>query len=81
MLQTFLTEILKLAPRQIWGVEQQIFYLKEIFTSFSPKRIVASILAIIELFGLTVFDLGVDVPAEVFIEKAIEEAVEEGTAE
>lgn len=57
MFETFLTEVLKLAPRQLWGVEQQWFYLTQIFTSFSPKKIVASILAIIELFGLTIFDL------------------------
>ena len=53
----FLENVLKLAPRQIWGVEQQIYYLTEIFTSFSPKKIIASIMAIIELFGLTVLDL------------------------
>ncbi len=57
MFKTFLTEVIKLAPRQMWGVEQQFFYLKEIFTSFSPKRIIAAIVAIIELFGLTIFDL------------------------
>lgn len=57
MFETFLTEVLKLAPRQIWGVEQQWYYLTQIFTSFSPKKIIASILAIIELFGLTIFDL------------------------
>ena len=57
MLETFLTEVLKLAPRQMWGVEQQMYYFTQIFTSFSPKKIIASILAIIELFGLTIFDL------------------------
>ena len=57
MFETFLTEVLKFAPRQIWGVHQQWFYFTEIFTSFSPKKIIASILAIIELFGLTIFDL------------------------
>ena len=57
MFQTFLTEVLKLAPRQMWGVEQQMYYLTQIFTSFSPKKIIASILAIIELFGLTILDL------------------------
>lgn len=56
MFETFLTEVLKLAPRQMWGVEQQLYYFTEIFTSFSPKKIIASILAIIELFGLTLFD-------------------------
>lgn len=57
MFWNFLTEVLKLAPRQIWGVEQQIHYFTEIFTSFSPKKIIASIMAIIELFGLTILDL------------------------
>ena len=57
MLETFLSEVLKFAPRQIWGVEQQIYYLTQIFTSFSPKKIIASFLAIIELFGLTIFDM------------------------
>lgn len=57
MFQTFLVEVLKLAPRQLWGVEQQLYYLTEIFSLFSLKKIVASILAIIELCGLTIFDL------------------------
>ena len=57
MLNTFLTEVLKLAPRQLWGVEQQAFYLKEIFTSFDIKRIIAGIVAFVELFGLTILDL------------------------
>lgn len=57
MFNTFLTEVLKLAPRQMWGVEQQAFYLKEIFTSFDIKRIIAGFMAFIELFGLTILDL------------------------
>ena len=59
MLETFLTEVLKLAPRQMWGVEQQMYYFTEMFTSFSLKKFFASFLAIIELFGLTIFDLPV----------------------
>ncbi len=57
MFDNFLTKFLKLAPRQLWGVHQQWHYVKEIFTSFDIKKIIASIVAIIELFGLTVFDL------------------------
>ncbi len=57
MLKNFLTKVLKFAPRQVWGAEQQLHYLKEIFTSRSLKKIIVSILAIIELFGLTLFDL------------------------
>lgn len=56
MFETFLVEVLKLAPRQMWGVEQQLHYLTEIFTSFSLKKIIASLLAIIELCGLTILD-------------------------
>ncbi len=59
MFETFLTEVLKLAPRQMWGVEQQIELLKEMFTCFDLKRIFACFMAIIELFGLTIFDLPV----------------------
>ncbi len=57
MFQKFLVEVLKLAPRQMWGVEQQAFYLKEIFATFDIKRIFAGIIAFFELFGLTLFDL------------------------
>lgn len=56
MFETFLAEVLKLAPRQMWSVEQIGIYLGEIFTSFSPKKIIASFLAVIELFGVVIFD-------------------------
>lgn len=57
MFKKFLAEVLKLAPRQIWGVEQQGYYLRQMFTSSSFKKFIASLIAIIELFGLTIFDL------------------------
>lgn len=56
MFETFLFEVLKLAPRQLWAVEQIPVYFSEIFTSFSPKKIVASFLAVLELFSLVIFD-------------------------
>ena len=56
MFETFLTEVLKFAPRQVWGLEQIPVYFSQIFTSFSLKKIVASFLAILELFGLVIFD-------------------------
>ena len=56
MFETFLSEVLKLAPRQLWAVEQIPVYFSEIFTSFSPKKIVASFLAVLELFSLVIFD-------------------------
>lgn len=56
MLNTFLVEVLKLAPRQMWGVEQLGVHLGNIFTSFSLKQILASMLAVLEMFGLIIFD-------------------------
>lgn len=56
MIEKFLVEVLKLAPRQMWGAEQLGFYLSEIFTSFSPKKIIASVLAVFEMLGLVIFD-------------------------
>ena len=56
MFEKFLTEVLKLAPRQMWGVEQQKLQFKKIFTSKSIRGAIAAILAIVELFGLTIFD-------------------------
>ena len=51
-----LAELFKLAPRQFWAVEQQIEIFKDMFGSFSLKGFFASILAIIELCGLVLFD-------------------------
>ncbi|MBQ3149690.1 MAG: glycoside hydrolase family 16 protein [Clostridia bacterium] len=56
MFDKILTEVFKLAPRQLWGVHEQKYYLKQIFTSFNVKKIVAALLAFIELFGLTLLD-------------------------
>ena len=55
----WIAELLKLAPRQVWAVEQQIEIFKEMFSSFSLKGFFASILAIIELCGLSILDLPV----------------------
>ncbi len=56
MFEKFLVETLKLAPRQMWGVDQLGKYFKQLF-SFSPKTIIAAVVAIAELFGLVLFDL------------------------
>ncbi len=56
MFEKFLVETLKLAPRQMWGVNQLGKYFKQIF-SFSPKKVIAAVVAIAEIFGLVLFDL------------------------
>ncbi len=56
MFDGFLTEVLKLAPWQMHGVDLQRKYLKKAFTSGSLKTLIASLLVVAELIGLTVFD-------------------------
>lgn len=55
MFEKFLTDTLKLAYRQMAGVKQLGTYFKQLF-SFSPKKVVAAIVAIAEIFGLLLFD-------------------------
>ena len=55
MFDKFLTEKLKFAYRQVWGFNQLGTYFKQLF-SFSPKKIIAAIVAIAEIFGLIIFD-------------------------
>ena len=57
MFEKFLTETLKLAPRQMWGVEQMGVYFKKLFSAKSIKAAIACIVAIAECFGLAVLDL------------------------
>ncbi len=54
-MEQFLTEKLKFAYRQLWGFNQLGTYFKQLF-SFSPKKIIAAIVAIAEIFGLIIFD-------------------------
>ena len=56
MLETFLVEVLKLAPRQVWGFEQLMSMLKELGTSFSMQKLGAYFMAIIEMLGLVILD-------------------------
>lgn len=56
MLETFLTEVLKLAPRQMWGFEQLMVIMKDLFSSFSMQKLGAYFMAILELLGLVVLD-------------------------
>lgn len=56
MLETFLTEVLNLAPRQMWGFEQLVAILKDLFSSFSMQKLGAYFMAMIELLGLVILD-------------------------
>ena len=56
MFEKFLVETLKLAPRQMWGVEQLGVYFKKLFSANGAKAAIACIVAIAELIGLVVFD-------------------------
>ena len=56
MFEKFLTETLKLAPRQMWGVEQFGVYFKKLFSANGAKAVIACVVAIAEMLGLIVFD-------------------------
>lgn len=56
MIQTFLTEVLHFAPRQVWGFEQFFATLKELASGVSLQKIGAYFMALLEFFGLMVFD-------------------------
>jgi beta-glucanase (GH16 family) len=57
MFEKFLTETLKMAPRQVWGVEQIGVYLKKLFSAKGAKAVIACIVAVAECFGLAILDL------------------------
>ena len=56
MFEKFLTETLKLAPRQMWGVEQIGVYFKKLFSAKGAKAIIACVVAIAECIGLAILD-------------------------
>lgn len=56
MLDDFLRNTLKFAPRQLTGFHSIGKHLKTIFTSFSPKKIITAIFLLLEIFSLIIFD-------------------------
>ena len=56
MLETFLVEVLKLAPRQMWGFEQLMVIIKDLVSSFSMQKLAAYFMAILEFLGLVILD-------------------------
>ena len=56
MFEKFLRETLKMAPRQVWGVEQIGVYFKKLFSAKGAKAIIACVVAIAECLGLAILD-------------------------
>lgn len=56
MFETILTEVFKLAPRQVWGFNQLVAMISELVSSFSMKKLAASLLAMLEMLGLILLD-------------------------
>ncbi len=56
MLERFLVETLKFAPRQVWSFNQIGVYFKKLFTSKSLTAAIACLVAIAEMFGVIIFD-------------------------
>ncbi|MBQ6931970.1 MAG: glycoside hydrolase family 16 protein [Clostridia bacterium] len=57
MFEKFLRETLKMAPRQVWGVEQLGVYFKKLFSAKGAKAVIACVVAIAECIGLAILDL------------------------
>ena len=58
MLDKFLTEVLKLAPWQMHGVDLQRKYLKKAFTSGSLKTAITCLIIVAELIGNKIDETG-----------------------
>ena len=56
MFEKFLTETLKMAPRQVWGVEQIGVYFKKLFSANGVKGVLACLVAIAECLSLAILD-------------------------
>ena len=56
MIETFLTEVLKFAPRQVWAFEEFTIMFKELFANFSMQKLGAYFMAMIEMLGLMILD-------------------------
>ncbi|MBQ2812875.1 MAG: glycoside hydrolase family 16 protein [Clostridia bacterium] len=56
MFEKFLRETLKMAPRQVWGVEQIGVYFKKLFSAKGAKAVIACVVAIAECIGLAILD-------------------------
>ena len=56
MIETFLTEVLKFAPRQVWAFEEFLAMFKELFANFSLQKLGAYFMAMLEMLGLMILD-------------------------
>ena len=56
MIETFLVDVLKFAPRQVWAFEQFTAMFKELFANFSLQKLGAYFMAMIEMLGLMILD-------------------------
>lgn len=50
-------ELLHLSVREVWAVEKFFEYFGSIFTSFSPKKIISTLLAMVEIIQMLIFGL------------------------
>lgn len=57
MLWSKIIEVLHLSIREVWAVEKFFEYFGSIFTSFSPKKIISTLLAMVEIIQMLIFGL------------------------
>lgn len=57
MLWSKIIEVLHLSIREVWAIEKFFEYFGSIFTSFSPKKIISTLLAMVEIIQMLIFGL------------------------
>ena len=57
MLWSKIAEALNLSIREVWAVEKFFEYFGNLFTTFSPKKIISTVLAMVEILQMLIFGM------------------------
>lgn len=57
MLWSKIIEVLNLSIREVWAVEKFFEYFGSLFTTFSPKKIISTLLAMVEIIQMFIFGM------------------------
>ena len=57
MLWSKIIELLNLSIREVWAVEKFFEYFGSLFTTFSPKKIISILLAMVEIIQMIIFGM------------------------
>ena len=57
MLWSKIIEALQLSVREVWAIEKFFEYFGSLFTTFSPKKIISTLLAMVEIIQMLIFGM------------------------